>query len=77
MADSSSAPIRVICGPTAAGKTVVATAFARLADVTVVSADSRQLYKGFDIGTVELESGAMAYYFIGEKKKKAAADDDE
>ena len=53
MADSSSAPIRVICGPTAAGKTVVATAFARLADVTVVSADSRQLYKGFDIGTAK------------------------
>ena len=53
MADSSDAPIRVICGPTAAGKTYAATWFARLADVGVVSADSRQLYKGFDIGTAK------------------------
>ena len=53
MADSSDAPIRVICGPTAAGKTFAATWFACLADVGVVSADSRQLYRGFDIGTAK------------------------
>ena len=46
-------PIRVICGPTAAGKTFAATWFACLADVSVVSADSRQLYKEFDIGTAK------------------------
>ncbi|MDB4914453.1 MAG: tRNA dimethylallyltransferase [Gemmatimonadetes bacterium] len=46
-----SRPVRVICGPTAGGKTYAATWFARLADLTVVSADSRQLYIGFDIGT--------------------------
>ena len=43
----------MICGPTAAGKTAAATWFARLADVSVVSADSRQLYRGFDIGTAK------------------------
>jgi tRNA dimethylallyltransferase len=43
--------IRVICGPTAAGKTYAATECARFADVAVVSADSRQLYRGFDVGT--------------------------
>lgn len=53
MDDSSSTPIRVICGPTAAGKTFAAVWFARLADVSVVSADSRQLYRGFDIGTAK------------------------
>ncbi len=53
MADSSDAPIRVICGPTAAGKTFAAVWFARLADVSVVSADSRQVYRGFDIGTAK------------------------
>ena len=53
MGDSSDAPVRVICGPTAAGKTYAASWFARLADVGVVSADSRQLYKGFDIGTAK------------------------
>jgi len=51
--DSSAPPIRVICGPTAAGKTFAATWFARLADVSVVSADSRQLYREFDIGTAK------------------------
>ena len=53
MDDSSRPAIRVICGPTAAGKTVAATWFARLADVGVVSADSRQLYRGFDVGTAK------------------------
>ena len=53
MADSSDEPIRVICGPTAAGKTGVATWLSRLADISVVSADSRQLYRGFDVGTAK------------------------
>jgi tRNA dimethylallyltransferase len=53
LAVSNAPPIRVICGPTAAGKTFVATWFARLADVSVVSADSRQLYRDFDIGTAK------------------------
>ena len=53
MDDSSRPAIRVICGPTAAGKTFAATWFSRLADVSVVSADSRQLYRGFDVGTAK------------------------
>jgi tRNA dimethylallyltransferase len=51
--DSSSTPIRVICGPTAGGKTSTALWFARVADISVVSADSRQLYRGFDVGTAK------------------------
>jgi tRNA dimethylallyltransferase len=43
----------VICGPTAAGKTAVALALARRADVAVISADSRQLYRCFDVGTAK------------------------
>ncbi|MEP6992133.1 MAG: tRNA (adenosine(37)-N6)-dimethylallyltransferase MiaA [bacterium] len=53
MAGSSDQSIRVICGPTAAGKTHAATWFAGMADVSVVSADSRQLYRGFDVGTAK------------------------
>lgn len=53
MDDNSTSPIGVICGPTGAGKTFLATWFSRMADVTVVSADSRQLYTGFDIGTAK------------------------
>ena len=55
MAASEAAPpvVRVICGPTAAGKTHAATLCARFADVAVISADSRQVYRGFDIGTAK------------------------
>jgi tRNA dimethylallyltransferase len=53
LADSSAIPIRVICGPTAAGKTGLALRLARHADLVVVSADSRQLYRRFDVGTAK------------------------
>jgi tRNA dimethylallyltransferase len=51
--DNSAAPIRVICGPTAAGKTQLALWLAQRADVTIVSADSRQIYRRFDVGTAK------------------------
>jgi tRNA dimethylallyltransferase len=41
----------VICGPTAAGKSAVALALAEARGATIVSADSRQIYRGFDVGT--------------------------
>ena len=53
MADSSDTPIRVICGPTAGGKTSTAVSLAQVADISIVSADSRQLYRGFDVGTAK------------------------
>jgi tRNA dimethylallyltransferase len=43
----------VICGPTAAGKTRLALALNDALDVVAVSADSRQVYRGFDIGTAK------------------------
>ncbi len=43
--------LRVICGPTAAGKSAIATALALEYTGTLISADSRQIYEGFDIGT--------------------------
>lgn len=53
MAASSAGLIRVICGPTASGKTGLALRLAQHADIVVVSADSRQLYRRFDIGTAK------------------------
>jgi tRNA dimethylallyltransferase len=50
---SSAAPIRVICGPTAAGKTFAAGWFAQHVGLAVISADSRQLYRRFDVGTAK------------------------
>ena len=45
--------IPVIVGPTAAGKTGVALELAKRDRVTILSADSRQVYRGFDIGTAK------------------------
>ena len=53
MDDSERPVIRVICGPTGAGKSALALRCALFADVTIVSADSRQLYTGFDVGTAK------------------------
>jgi tRNA dimethylallyltransferase len=43
--------VRVICGPTAAGKSDIALRLAIEYGATIISADSRQIYRGFDIGT--------------------------
>lgn len=40
-----------ILGPTACGKTNVAVALAKILNSEIISADSRQVYKGMDIGT--------------------------
>lgn len=43
----------VIVGPTAAGKSGLALAIAQATGASIVSADSRQVYRGFDIGTAK------------------------
>ncbi|NJM66874.1 MAG: tRNA (adenosine(37)-N6)-dimethylallyltransferase MiaA [Acaryochloris sp. RU_4_1] len=43
----------VICGPTATGKSAVAMAVAERLGSLILSADSRQVYRGFDIGTAK------------------------
>ncbi|MBE6306340.1 MAG: tRNA (adenosine(37)-N6)-dimethylallyltransferase MiaA [Bacteroidales bacterium] len=40
-----------IIGPTASGKTTLAVALAKRIGTEIISADSRQLYRGMDIGT--------------------------
>jgi tRNA dimethylallyltransferase len=46
-------PLRIICGPTGAGKSALALALARTHPLVILSADSRQIYRGFDIGTAK------------------------
>lgn len=43
----------MITGPTASGKSGLVADLARTRPITVVSADSRQVYRGFDIGTAK------------------------
>jgi tRNA dimethylallyltransferase len=44
-------PLLVLVGPTAVGKTAVAVRLAALVPLEIISADSRQVYRGLDIGT--------------------------
>ena len=44
-------PIIQILGPTGSGKSRVALAVARACQAEIISADSVQVYRGFDIGT--------------------------
>ncbi len=49
--DESQLPLVVIVGPTAVGKTRLALRLAEELGAEIVSADSRQVYRGMDIGT--------------------------
>ena len=46
-------PLVVIVGPTGVGKTVLSLTLAQTLDGEIVSADSRQIYRGMDIGTAK------------------------
>jgi tRNA A37 N6-isopentenylltransferase MiaA len=50
----------VVCGPTAAGKSALVMAVAAELPVTIISADSRQIYRGFDIGTAKPSAADQA-----------------
>jgi len=59
--------LRIICGPTAAGKSQVALELATEYDAAIVSADSRQIYCYFDIGTAKptrAECASVTHYGI-------------
>jgi tRNA dimethylallyltransferase len=51
--DSAGAETGVIVGPTAAGKSAIAMWLAERHPITIVSADSRQIYRRFDVGTAK------------------------
>src|SRR5574340_1687571 len=46
-------PVVAVVGPTAVGKTALAVELAERFDGEIVSADSRQFYRGMDIGTAK------------------------
>src|SRR2546430_4776756 len=57
----------VIAGPTGVGKTAVAVALARLVPIEVISADSRQVYRGMDAATgkpAASERAAVVHHLI-------------
>jgi tRNA dimethylallyltransferase len=52
--------LRVVTGPTASGKSALALVLAERFPTTIVSADSRQIYRGFDIGTAKPSRAELA-----------------
>lgn len=52
--------IIAIVGPTAAGKTALSLALAEMLGGEIVSADSRQIYRGMDIGTAKATAEEQA-----------------
>jgi tRNA dimethylallyltransferase len=53
IAGLAAADLRIICGPTAAGKSAIALSLAERERATIISADSRQIYRRFDVGTAK------------------------
>ncbi len=49
----AAAPVRVLTGPTASGKTAAALLLARRMDLEIISMDSALVYRGMDIGTAK------------------------
>lgn len=62
-------PIYVLTGPTAVGKTGISLALARRLGAEIISADSRQVYRGLDVGTAKpspAERAAVPHHFVDE-----------
>ena len=70
MADSAKPKIIAVVGPTASGKTTLGIAIAKKFNGEIVSADSRQIYRGMDIGTAkptEIEMAEIPHYLVNIK----------
>ena len=62
-------PLVILSGPTACGKTSLSIDLAKRIDGEIISADSMQVYRGFDIGTAkvtEAEKDGIPHYLIDE-----------
>ena len=64
--DTGKADLICVLGPTASGKTRYAVSLARQIGAEIISADSRQVYRGMDIGTGKdlSEYGGVPYHLI-------------
>ena len=58
--------VPILVGPTAVGKTALSLQLAKYIPIEIISADSRQVYRGLDLGTgKDLEEyGAIPFHLI-------------
>jgi tRNA dimethylallyltransferase len=62
-------PIPIVAGPTAVGKTATSIALAKSLDAEIISADSRQIYREFSIGTAcptAAQLSVVRHHFVHE-----------
>ncbi len=52
-------PLLVVCGPTATGKSALVIEIAKQFNGEVISADSRQVYRGLDVGAAKITAEEM------------------
>lgn len=67
MFEAHARPLIAIVGPTGVGKTALAVRLAQAFNGEIVSADSRQFYRGMDIGTAKptpAEQGAARHHLV-------------
>lgn len=57
---ASPAPVILLMGPTASGKTELALALCKQFDAEIISVDSAQVYRGMDIGTAKPDAQTQA-----------------
>lgn len=62
---SDQQPLLAIVGPTASGKSAVAQRVADATGASLISVDSRKVYRGMDIGTAKPSPEAIARYRYG------------
>ena len=62
----------IICGPTATGKTSLGIYLAKKFNGEIVSADSRQVYKGVDVATGKDLPVGFKYQVSSIKKRRLA-----
>lgn len=60
MAADEHSLIPVVCGPTAAGKSALALWLAQRQPTTIIVADSRQIYRRFNVGTAKPDAAECA-----------------
>ena len=67
-------PLRVLLGPTASGKTAVSLPLAEALDAEIVSVDSRQIYRGLEIGSAaptRAERARVPHHLVAEVEPEA------
>ena len=73
MQNKAAKKLIVITGPTASGKSELAAKLAKKINGEIISADSRQVYKGLDIGTAKIK-GELCTDIASPKKRLTVVD---